>query len=170
MILHGDVTIQEIMNKANAGAVIGIDPDIRKSGVSVVRRCKIESLHMLTMLDLIAFIEAHKHQAVFLLEDVTANKPTFDRGFQPMRVKLAIAQKVGMVKGAAMVIEELLGQLRCCHLMVKPLQGRWKKAKDDAELFNQLTGWQGRSNQDTRDASIIALKGLELPRGWRLPK
>ena len=49
--------------------------------------------------------------------------------------------------------------------LVKPLQGPAKRqAKADAEYFNRITGWAGRSNSDTRDAALLALYGVKESR------
>jgi len=40
---------------------------------------------------------------------------------------------------------------------MKPLRGSVKKAKNDAKLFNKITGWEGKSNQDKRDAALLAM-------------
>ncbi|MEH6451143.1 MAG: hypothetical protein V7765_20935 [Oleispira sp.] len=71
-----------------------------------------------------------------------------------------IAQNVGQVKGVKRVLVECLLHEGIPVRLVKPLKGIYKKkAKADAKFFNQLTGWTGSSNEDKRDAGLLALNG-----------
>lgn len=148
---------------------VGIDPDLHKSGVATAKDGVLITLDAMTLFELVAFIDEHKHQALFKLEDVNAIKPTFPRSVKCARtgrmkpvnqaVRDNISQKVGMVKAAGLMIQRALEEAGADFVLVKPLQGFVKRAKDDAAFFNKLTGWVGKSNQDKRDAALIALYG-----------
>lgn len=139
--------------------IIGIDPDLVKSGVAVVVDGKIITLDTMSFFDLCNFIDEHKHQAVFHVEDVEINKPVFTRpGISPASMK-KIAQNVGMVKAVARLLMEHLEETEANYKMIRPLVGPIKKAKKDAEFFNRQTGWTGKSNEDKRDAGLLALYG-----------
>lgn len=141
---------------------IGIDPDISKSGVAFVVAGRIERLEALCFVELIETIAEYKKgcvDVVVKLEDVESNKAMFARGPMPQNVKLNIAQKVGMVKAAARLIRESLEAKDIKVIMVKPLKGTIKKAKKNADLFKSMTKWEGRTNEDKRDAALIALYG-----------
>lgn len=137
--------------------VIGIDPDLKKSGVAVAIDGKLSTLDCLRLLDLIAFIYEHKHCAHFVIENVNHDKATYVRPGASKSVMQNISQKVGMVKAIGIVVEEILTDIGAEFTSMKPLRGAVKKAKNDAELFNRITGWQGKSNQDKRDAGLLAL-------------
>ncbi len=142
--------------------VIGIDPDLEKSGVAVVVKGQIESLHKLELDDLCDFVvERFTAGVVVVLEDVEANKPVFNRGNQSKRVRERIAQNVGNVKATARHIDRMLTKRGVTVTKVAPLRGAVKRqAKKNSVYFNKLTGWSGRSNEDTRDAALLALFGL----------
>lgn len=143
----------------NFETTIGIDPDLTKNGVAVVSNGHIISLHAMSLYELVAFIESNKSTAQFVLENVEYDGAVYVRPKTNRAVMLNIAQKVGMVKGTCRHIEEYLRDSGAVYRKVKPLTGQVKKAKDSAEFFNRLTGWDGSSNQDKRDAALLALYG-----------
>ncbi|WP_299195718.1 hypothetical protein [uncultured Amphritea sp.] len=139
--------------------IIGIDPDLVKSGVAVTVDGTIITLDAMPFFDLCRFIDEHKHQCVFHVEDVECNKSVFIRpGTSPAAMR-KIAQNVGQVKAIVRLLVEYLNGAGANYKMVRPLVGHVKKAKGDAEFFNRLTGWTGKSNEDKRDAALLALYG-----------
>lgn len=146
---------------------IGIDPDLVKSGVAVAVDDKLITLDAMSFFDLIRFIDEHKHKARFVLEDVEADKATYHRRGTSQATMRAIAQKVGMVKAICRLLSDYLEGAGADYVKVRPLQGAVKKAKRDAAFFNRLTGWEGRTNEDKRDAALLALYG-ENHRAMRL--
>jgi len=63
---------------------------------------------------------------------------------------------VGQVKGTARQLLNYLEYMGCKVEKVRPLRGPVKaKAKRDGDYFNKLTGWQGRTNEDKRDAALL---------------
>jgi hypothetical protein len=166
------------------GLVIGIDPDLEKSGVGVAVDGRLSDLRSMDLFDLCTFIdEYHALGATFVVEDVESMKPTFHRqlkaGNRQAQIS-KISQNVGQVKAIARVVRKYLDRVGADYVMVKPLTGaeRYRDAagrerlfyfktggsikgiKEDAELFNQVTGWSGQSNEDKRDAAMLALYGL----------
>lgn len=145
--------------------VVGIDPDLVKSGVAVVDGGQLTSLQALAFPDLLLYArQLVACAALFVVEDVEHDKTTYHRARTNTRTHAAIAQKVGQVKGVARVLVECLRHMGADVQLVKPLQGPAKRqAKADAEYFNRITGWSGRSNADTRDAALLALYGVKSP-------
>lgn len=144
--------------------IIGIDPDLRKSGVALVDSGEIKELKSLNAVQLVNYCREQwlKHKAVVAMEDPNVNKPIFNRpGVGPL-AKLKIAQNVGQVKATATLLAEFIMSEGVPVEMVPPLMGYPKAAKNNAELFKQMTHWNGSSNQDQRDAALIALYGTRL--------
>ena len=151
--------------------IIGIDPDQQKNGVAFIQGGRIQSLHALNFFALQAVIDQHP-DAIFAVEDVEANPPTFKRKLTP-KANMKVSQDVGRVKGVAnLIIQYLVEKDRRLH-RVRPLKGQVKKAKDDGVYFNRLTGWEGKSNQDKRDAALVGLYGIKpgqyVPRPSEVP-
>ena len=149
--------------------IIGIDPDMIASGVAVAqsddRGKRLLHLQSIKLPKLLAFIKIYAADSVEIkLENPAANKSVFTRNIAGAKnqraVKDAIAMKVGKVMATTHHIRELLESAGYTVKMVTPLKGPLKRqAKDDANYFNKVTGWTGRSNQDQRDAALIALWG-----------
>lgn len=136
---------------------IGIDPDLVKSGVALVDGQKILELHALSFYDLTKLIEQYP-DAHYVVENVEYDETTYTRPGTSVPAMKKIAQNVGMVKGAHRIILQWLYGKGCNVTSVRPLQGIVKKkAKGSAKYFNQITGWTGSSNEDKRDAALLAL-------------
>lgn len=143
--------------------VIGIDPDLKASGVAVVCHGEIEQLLALDFFALQQFIDEHKDSAIFALEDVESNKSLYAKHDRKKeRVRERIAQNVGQVKAVARLIQQYLDRTGAQYQMIKPLKGRFKLAKGDSTYFNRLTGWVGQSSEDKRDAALIAMYGARV--------
>lgn len=148
--------------------IIGIDPDLTASGVALVEGNKIIMLDKVSLPELLVWVNKNRWIAngeiIIRMEDPNLIKPTFPRAMPKARNKQAvmnnISQKVGQVKAVATIIMQLLEHAGHQVKPVRPLQGAMKHlAKRDAKYFNQITGWDGRSNEDQRDAALIALFG-----------
>jgi hypothetical protein len=141
--------------------IVAIDPDTSLSGVVSVQNgqiLKMESLDFFSLQDLMPKLVDGK--VLVLLEDVDNNKPTYGRGTNEA-VKHAISRKVGRVQHAARQIRQLLERAGVEYLLIKPLMIPEKQhSKRDAQFFSTLTDWEGRTNEDKRDAAMIGLYGL----------
>jgi Holliday junction resolvasome RuvABC endonuclease subunit len=136
--------------------IIAIDPDLKKSGVCVLGNSgEIGNLGSMSICDLLDLINVFK-DATYALEDVNKVKTIYARNRRDnTAVGLKIAQSVGMVKGAATLIEDLITGITGNSPILAPV-GLGKQFKNDAKLFKELTGYQGSTNEDKRDAYAIA--------------
>lgn len=142
---------------------IGIDPDFVKSGIAVTQNETIIHLESLGFVDLFEYIAAagDKQSILIKLENPSAIKPLFGAKTKNKRsIREKICQDVGKCKATGSLIQQVLESQGYTVKLVKPLKGPVKRqAKTDAIYFNKLTGWQGRSNEDKRDAALVALYG-----------
>ena len=141
--------------------IIGIDPDTRKSGVCMIDSMgQIVTLESMNINQLIALVNANK-TAVYAIEDVTKNKAVYPRNIKSTspiareNIMKNIAQKVGMCKASAMIIEDVIQGITTKRPILAPC-GLGKQVKNNAALFKQLTGYQRQTNEDKRDAWAIA--------------
>lgn len=161
-----DVRRMASVDCAEYERVVGIDPDLVKSGIAIWKGRELIDLKALTLLDLFTWIQSSDAEGVlFVLEDVEANKPVFRRKGQNTRQMQRIAQNVGQVKATARQIRQVLDQVGADYILVPPLKGAMKQPKKNAELFGKMTGWQRSSNEDKRDAAMLALYVLRGGRG-----
>jgi Holliday junction resolvasome RuvABC endonuclease subunit len=136
--------------------IIAIDPDLKKSGVCILNDDgEIVVLGSMPIYDLVEIITYYK-SATYALEDVNKVKTIYARNRKNnVAVGLTVAQSVGMVKAAATLIESLITGITGNSPILAPV-GLGKQFKNDAKLFKELTGYQGSTNEDKRDAYAIA--------------
>lgn len=135
--------------------VIGIDPDMRKCGVCerVGNEFTLESLPAYNLISEIPMMVVQKY--IFAVEDVSAINTIYARNRKGNQaVQSRIAQNVGMVKAAGTILVDYIEHHGGRVVLVPP--GIGKHTKKNAKLFAQLTGYTGRTNEDTRDAYWIA--------------
>lgn len=150
--------------------IIGIDPDLIASGVAVITpERRIVEMQRVKFSQLVEYMQLQAIKVdgriLIKLEDPNTIAPTFQR-YRPTAVSRQavsnkISQNVGQVKAVATLILEVLTAAGFNVQPCRPLAGGHKaRCKKDAEYFNKLTGWTARSNEDCRDAALIALYGV----------
>ena len=140
----------------------GLDPGLRGTGVALMCDGKLYQLASMKFHDLMNFIKTHKG-VIYSLEDVSANKPLFIKPGTEDREKVLLkrAQDVGKCKAVGILIAEKLEAVGAKFELVRPLKGMAKKCKTDKQLFNRLTGWEGQSNKDSRDAAMLLFRYIK---------
>ncbi|MDC5072901.1 hypothetical protein [Acinetobacter baumannii] len=135
-----------------AQIIIGIDPDLEKSGVAVLKDGSLR-LDNMRFYDLTQYLEVNKGQIKkVVIEAGWQNKKSNFHSFygQTKSAGEAIARKVGENHATGILLAEIAQALGLAVLLVKPT-----KSKLNAEQFNKITGWQGRTNQEQRDAGML---------------
>ena len=144
--------------------VIGIDPDLKKCGVVEYSDSGfiIEAYKKYTTAMILEDVPVWINKCyVFAIEDVNAIKTMYAKNRRGSKaVQSKIAQNVGMVKAAGTIIIDYIEHHGGKVILVPP--GIGKQTKKDAKLFNQITGYTGRTNEDIRDAYWIAKYGYEV--------
>jgi len=143
--------------------VIGVDPDSSKHGVSEYRDGKLVNLWSMRLMELRDLLDgiSPKDQVEIHIEDVCgiSNSGFHVRGKDPLPVKLKKAEHVGMCKQAQREVEYLAEYLGI-KIVKHQISKRWKSQQGKAE-FEKLTGWTGRSNEDTRSGAFMGYLGLK---------
>lgn len=154
----------------NPRYVIGIDPDCDKNGYAVVNvDCKevvcagtCEFPVLFDILDiwrsageLIVYVEGGwlKQGNWHLLGRMSAAKAA------------AIGRSVGMNHQTGILIEQMAKRQGYKVFVVKPFNKFWKGSghKITADEIKEITGYEKRTNQDTRDAILLAWVCAGLP-------
>lgn len=132
--------------------IIGIDPDLDKSGVAV-RWSDAMSLNNLTFIELKELIE--REQPVIKKVVVEAGwlneKANFH--YRPNQTKAQgerIAKNVGENHATGKLIVQLIESMGVPVQLIRPT-----RKKLDAKEFNRITGWDKQSNQEQRDAAML---------------
>jgi len=141
--------------------VVGIDPDSEKHGLAIISAGKIVTLQSLDTDALVNRLttEAMLNKLLIKLEDVNNIPAIYPRPGQSRQQMLKIAQNVGACKQNAKYLLQRLVSAGLAVNLVNPLPKLLSGKLQTHDSFVRLTGWEGRSNADTRDAAMIAFNG-----------
>lgn len=135
--------------------VVGIDPDSKKHGVAVFEDGKLISLAMCSAMEI---LEHHEPGIRYSIEDVMANKFVYKRNRHASpTAQSSIAMKVGRVQQAQEELVRMLKHHGAEVTLQPPQRGNWAQHK---AMFEKVTGWTGRSNEDTRSAAYFGWLAL----------
>lgn len=144
--------------------VIGIDPDSDKHGVSFFADGTLTNLKSMRLMELADWIRSapeHHNNITIHIEDVCANNAAFHKkGVANSRAATNINRSIGKCQQSQVEIEraaEYLGVEVIKHKISK----QWKDAKAGKAMFERITGWTGRSNEDTRSAAYFGYLGCK---------
>lgn len=153
------------MTKFNT--IIGIDPDVDKNGVANLNCDTREfKLHNLAFPDLLDYLKYIQRQA-----EVTGTtyKVVIEAGWlikthwhvnqnDSRSVCAAKGNQAGRNHETGRKIVEMMEHWNIPHELIRPLHKCWKGSdrKITHEELTQFTSIKGRTNQETRDAALIA--------------
>ena len=136
--------------------VIGIDPDSDKHGVALYVDGQLLKLWNVNLIDFMDSILKFNLDATFHIEDVCANNATFAKvGVKNARANQAVARGVGKCQQAQVELMRVLDHYGVKYRRHK-ISKKWKKGDE----FKRVTGWKGRSNEETRSAAYFGYIGL----------
>lgn len=138
--------------------VVGVDPDSKAHGLAVYEDGKLVQLRQENLCSMAGGGWFAGWADLWVIEDVKANKFIYARNTKKGALGLSIAQDVGKVKQSQIELERFLEYYGQKIMLVKPQSGNWTKNKDK---FERITGWTGRSNEDTRSAAYFGFLGLK---------
>lgn len=147
--------------------IIGIDPDSKAHGVAVYLNGKLLSCEAMPLLSiyfmLIEWINGAKNidtnDVTVHMEDVNGVSAAFmarDRKTN-INVKLKMSQHIGMCKQSQIELERVFEYFGI-KVVKHKISKMWKK---DKAQFEKVTGWSGRSNEDTRSAAYFGWLGAK---------
>lgn len=138
--------------------IIGIDPDSKAHGVAEYWDGELVNLRMMPLMDLQDLLNDIRPKPEVHIEDVNAVSAAFNARDRKanVNVKLKMAQHVGMCKQSQIEVERLCERLNI-KVVKHKISKMWKK---DKAQFENITGWKGRSNEDTRSAAWMGYQGF----------
>lgn len=143
--------------------IIGIDPDSKGHGVAIYKDGKLKELQNMTLAQIVVYTLPNiPNDTVFHIEDVSSNsyvhRQRTDRA-RNTNVAQKMAWGVGKCAQSEIELRRVLEVMGFEYVMHK--RGSvWKKAKSKKQ-FELVTGWTGRSNEDTRSAAYFGWLGLK---------
>lgn len=137
--------------------IIGIDPDLKKCGVCELVDGEIVDLITLSPVELFKKIDKLSLPGYrFSIENVLSVNAVYkNKRNNNQKVNESIARKIGLVQATATIIIDYITRATGIPPVLAPA-GIGRQYKRDEEAFKRDFGWQGRTNEDTRDAALIA--------------
>lgn len=137
---------------------IGIDPDVDKSGVAVWNGKQITSLSTMEFFDVISMLQSQRmhtevtdNRCIIYIEGGWLNQPSnFHSKETGSRRREKIAKNVGANHQIGKLFVEYCKRIGLDYVVLRPEQRKW-----DCETFKKITGWEGRTNSETRDAARL---------------
>lgn len=150
--------------------IIGIDPDVEKNGFAVldtkwksISICEYKFSEVMENLcayrDAIGAEELRAEDVIVIIEAGWLNKSNWHYRATDTKAKVAeIGRQTGRNHQTGILIAEMCEYMGIPYKLVKPLPKFWKgkDRKITAEEFREITGYKGRTNQEGRDAGLLA--------------
>jgi hypothetical protein len=134
--------------------LIGIDPDVQKSGVAIWEGKKLVSLHSLPLADLVRFLQSNPSDMIIIEAGWMNGGNWHIAPGMPAKKVAAMGADVGANHQICKDIGQICAALNLPYKFKQPSKNNlWKT---NAKLFQQITRWTGQSNPETRDAAMIA--------------
>lgn len=133
--------------------IIGIDPDVEKSGVAIQKDGNIEvkTLSFFEIYDYLKFYQFRIEKPIVYIECGYLNKSNWHvNSTTNNRVSGQIGQRTGANHEVAKKLCEMCEYLGLEHIKIKPTS-----RKLDAKTFKQITGITSILNQDQRDSVML---------------
>lgn len=129
---------------------IGIDPDIESSGYAVWKN-KDSNLEIYnkSFWNVIDAISSYDEPIKVIIEAGWLIPKSNWHGAKNKNIAAKIGKNVGSNHQVGKLLEEYCLKKRISYQLVKP------KGKIKADLFNKITGFSKRTNQDQRDAAML---------------
>ena len=141
--------------------VIGVDPDSERHGFAIYENGKLITCATATTVEI---VDTHLllligHKMRFGIEDVMSNQFVYARNTRSNKtVQSKIAMHIGRCQQAQVELMRWLDSLHIEYSLFKPQAGNWAKNKVQ---FERVTGWSGRSNEDSRSAAFFGFLALQ---------
>jgi hypothetical protein len=146
---------------------IGIDPDSDRHGVAIYVDGKLIALESWTLMDIYLYTERQlcRDDVEFHIENVCANNATFHKGgVKNKRAGLTVTRSIGKCQQAQIELERALSLLDV-KVVRHTISKNWKSADSGKKALKKYTGWDGRSNEDTRSSAYFGWLGCKMRTG-----
>jgi len=143
--------------------ILGIDPDSKAHGVAFYFDGELTNLESMTLFELYEDIEQniqHLGDVVIHIEDVCSMNAVFrQRQTQNQAINMKMANSIGKCQQSQVELERM-AKVIGVKVVKHKISKTWKNQTGKAQ-FEKVTGWTGRSNEDTRSAAYFGWLGCK---------
>lgn len=162
------------INNRKFDAVIGIDPDVEKNGVAYLdtatRDMEVLNLPFAQLIDYLCYVkrccETNNRAFITVIEAGWMNAGNWHFRYSDSKAKVAeLGRATGRNHQTGILLAEMCAFLKIPYVLQKPLVKVWRghDRKITAEELKSFTGIKGRTNQEGRDAALLAWTYAGLP-------
>lgn len=142
--------------------VIGIDPDSEAHGFALYKDGRLVEMERKTTIQIVDMLIGYDEtgdNVLFSIEDVMRNQFIYGRNEQKNKfMQGKVGMHVGRCQQAQVELIRWLEYYGIPYQLHKPQRGNWAKNKD---LFEKVTGWSLRSNEDCRSAAYFGMLAVK---------
>lgn len=133
--------------------LIGIDPDVEKSGVAFLKdnKLKLQNLTFFELFEMLKFYKEREIKPIVYVECGYLNKSNWHK---KVGKSSALNTKIGERTGANFETAKKIIEM-CIYLGLPYFQIKPTRSKIDNVTFQNLTGLKLRTNQEVRDAYML---------------
>ena len=135
--------------------LIGIDPDVDKSGFATWDGKQLLSVSAMSLAEILTELTTEKENIIAVhVEAGWLNKSNWHlHGAMTKQKAAQIGNSAGRNHQRGIDIVEICEWLGIpCRLIQPTTKNSWK---NNADLFKKMTGWKGRTNPESRDAAML---------------
>jgi hypothetical protein len=134
---------------------VGIDPDVTKSGVALWNRLE-KKLYItnLSFFELFDYLKDLQTQNKAICAIIEAGRLNLSNWHLKSEFGAAVSSQIGKRTGANHETEKKIEEM-CIYLKIPFELVRPTSSKLDAKTFKAITKYEGRTNQDERDAAML---------------
>lgn len=148
-----------------AKIIIGIDPDSKAHGVAVYEGGKLTRCCSWELSNVIGFLQRNEHNEIlFCIENVCEMSAVFrQRLTKNNSVNMKMSNSIGRCQQSQIELERIIIAFSNgnCEIRHFKISEQWKN-QAGKKIFEKITGWTGRSNEDTRSAAYFGFLGLNI--------
>ena len=153
----------------NYNNIIAIDPDTDKSGIACLdkstRKLELSSLTFFQLFDYMVWLTTQNEPFIVIIEGGWLNDKSNFHAAKNQRSSDRISKNVGSNHEVGKLIVQMCEYLKVKHEVKRPLVKIWagNNRKITHEELVYFTGIMGKTNQETRDAALLAWDYAGLP-------
>jgi hypothetical protein len=161
------------MNDVKVGkysVIIAIDPDVDRNGIAcldiLTKSLDIQALSFADTLDYLHALTSMSCKPLILVEAGWLNRSNWHLSYRDSKANAAAkGNAVGRNHEVGRKIAEMCEHWSLPYQLVKPLRKIWKSTdgKITATELSAITGYKGRTNQEGRDAALLAWVYAKFP-------
>lgn len=141
--------------------IIGCDPDSDKSGISIYCNGELTACESKSLVNIYLMLDWQRDadEIELHIENVCGQNAAFFRpGPKNAKAATAINRSVGKCQQVQIEIERIAEHFGI-PVIRHPISKKWKSQAGKKE-FERVTGWAGRSNEDSRSAAWFGYQGV----------